>query len=188
MLVILIILAILGLAGYFVSMIACNRLNLIGNNFEVFDIKTWKKYWISRSVAVSCFVFRTDADGERYVLANKRGPGTPDFQGCWNCVCGYMDFDETGTEAAMREIEEETGLTFDESFLSLQEVITDPTENSRQNIILRYVAELTTTDVYPIDCEGGEEDEVEEVKWINVRDIDKYPWAFNHLAVIRKLC
>ena len=62
------------------------------NNFPV--IKDGKEYWISRSIAVACFVYKIVND-EIYVLANKRGSGTPDFQGYWYCPCGYLDYDET---------------------------------------------------------------------------------------------
>ena len=76
-------------------------------NFSI--TKNGKEYWIARNVAVSCFVF-TSIDGVWHVLANKRGDGTPDYQGYWNAPCGYLDFDETTSEAAMREVYEETGL------------------------------------------------------------------------------
>jgi hypothetical protein len=33
---------------------------------------------------------------------------------------------------------------------------------------------------------GGEIDEVTEVKWIPVSQIDRYPWAFNHKEVIKE--
>lgn len=45
-----------------------------------------------------------------YFLANKRGTETPDFQGYWNCPCGYIDFDETEEDAVCREIMEETDM------------------------------------------------------------------------------
>ena len=59
-------------------------------NFKITAVEDGKEYWISRSVAVSVFLFVKDKD-KLYVLANKRGPGAADFQGLWNCPCGYLD-------------------------------------------------------------------------------------------------
>lgn len=64
-------------------------------NFQVTSKEDNQKYWISRSCAVAMFLFSRDKFGNLCVLANKRGTGTPDFQGYWNCPCGYIDFDET---------------------------------------------------------------------------------------------
>ena len=74
-----------------------------------------KEYWISRSVAVIGTIFmKNTKDNELYVLLSKRGEGTPDCKGYWNLACGYMDFDENGTDAVRREVWEETGLDLDE--------------------------------------------------------------------------
>lgn len=65
--------------------------------------------WVHRSIAVAGFIF-CRINNEWCVLANQRGEGAPDFQGYWNCPCGYLDFDETLAEACSREIYEETGV------------------------------------------------------------------------------
>ena len=54
--------------------------------------------WVHRSIAVAGFIF-CRINNEWCVLANQRGEGAPDFQGYWNCPCGYLDFDETLAEA-----------------------------------------------------------------------------------------
>ena len=86
-----------------------------------------------------CFYF-LEINLETYVfLANKRGTGTPDFQGYWNCPCGYIDFDETGEDAVCREIMEETGYVITPEVPKFVEVETSPKAN-KQNITLRYTA------------------------------------------------
>ena len=152
-------------------------------NFEITAQENGKKYWISRAIAVSSFVFLVE-DDIISVLANKRGPGTPDFQGCWNAPCGYLDFDETAKEAALREIKEETGITFNEEFLQMIELVDDPKEN-RQNVTIRFAAVLSSSDIKKVEAEGGEEDEVSEVAWISEDELDNYEWAFNHLRIIK---
>ena len=72
--------------------------------------------WVHRSIAVAGFIFCKIND-EWCVLANQRGEGAPDFQGYWNCPCGYLDFDETLAEACSREIYEETGVKIEPSAL-----------------------------------------------------------------------
>ena len=97
-----------------------------------------KTYWIARNTAVTCFVF-APIDGEWCVLANKRGKTAPDYQGYWNCPCGYVDFDETTAEAAKREVFEETGVKLDKvTFWTFS----DSPKDNKQNITFRYYAIL----------------------------------------------
>lgn len=156
-------------------------------NFEVTSLEDGKRYWVSRSVAVSTFLFLRDGV-EIYVLANKRGKGSADFQGLWNCPCGYLDFDETGEEAAVREVREETGYILDIKELILDKVITCPRQN-HQNVTLRYFCEKSLTEVKKKEgeLEGGEEEEVEEIKLINIKDVDNYEWAFGHKEIIKEI-
>lgn len=149
-------------------------------NFEITSKEDDKRYWISRSVTVSVFIFIKANDGEIYILSNKRGEGAMDYQGYWNCPCGYLDFDETGEECAVREVFEETGYRIDKERLHFEIVKTDPKEN-RQNVNLQYYALIEEDDLEIGEREGGEIDEVSEVKLINIKEVDKYQWAFNHL-------
>ena len=153
------------------------------NNFPVQH--EGKTYWISRHVAVTCFVF-APVNGEWCVLANQRGLDTPDFQGYWNCPCGYLDFDETTAHAAIRETYEETGIVLNN--VSLWKVMDSPKEN-RQNIVFRYYAIVPNAIKPNSDTElrGGESNEVLAVSWIPVKMLDQHQWAFNHDKAIRDL-
>ena len=144
-----------------------------------------KTYWISRHVAVTCFVL-APVNGEWCILANKRGLNTPDFQGYWNCPCGYLDFDETTAHAAIRETYEETGVVLND--VSLWKVKDSPKEN-RQNIVFRYYA-IVPNAVKPnsdTELRGGESNEVLAVMWIPVKMVDQYQWAFGHDKAIQEL-
>lgn len=153
------------------------------NNFPIQH--EGKTYWISRSVAVTCFVF-APVNGEWCVLANQRGLDTPDFQGYWNCPCGYLDFDETTAHAAIRETYEETGVVLND--VKLWKVMDSPKEN-RQNIVFRYYAIVPNAIKPNSDTElrGGESNEVLAVSWIPVKMLDQHQWAFNHDKAIRDL-
>lgn len=159
-------------------------------NFQVTSVEDGKKYWISRSCAVAAFIFAYIKDESLCVLANKRGKGAADFQGYWNCPCGYIDFDETAEQAASREIFEETGYVINHSNLTLCNVNSSPTENN-QNITLRFGGIYNIEDLRYVNPIGGEENEVDEVKWILIKDINQYKWAFNHdkliLTILAKL-
>lgn len=162
-------------------------------NFPIKD-ESGKEYWISRSVAAVSFIFCKMEDDEYYVLCNKRGEGTPDFQGYWNCPCGYVDFDERIIEAAAREVYEETGYIIDPAMLNnFGDVNDDPNEN-RQNITFRYYAVVTNpqhTRLRIKNDRGGESNEVSQIQWINCNDIlnnkSNFKFAFNHRNIIKSI-
>lgn len=90
--------------------------------------------WVHRSIAVVGFVF-CKINNEWCVLANQRGEGAPDFQGYWNCPCGYLDFDETLAEACSREIYEETGAKVEPSALYMCSINDDPEDSIIEEFI-----------------------------------------------------
>lgn len=155
-------------------------------NFPIKDVDG-NEWWISRSIAVTGCIF-TFLNGKWCVLANKRGEGTPDFQGMWNMPCGYLDFNETTAEAVIREVYEETGIKVNPDHLHFWKFNDSPTQN-RQNVSFRYYA---LVDAQPGNISvgtgndrGGEEDEVEAIGWIPIDSIDKYKWAFGHDNIIK---
>lgn len=155
-------------------------------NFEVTSVEDGKKYWISRSVAVSGFVFRL-RNNTIEVLANKRGKGCSDHVGLWNCPCGYLDWNEDATQAIAREIKEECNLDVELSFLKPFAVVTEP-DNYNQNVTIRFNALLNSKCNTEISVGNtGEKDEVEEVAWIPLSDVALYDWAFNHDQVIASI-
>jgi 8-oxo-dGTP pyrophosphatase MutT (NUDIX family) len=162
-----------------------NEDNKLKNFPTVVDGKT---YWISRSVAVVGFVFAR-VNKQLCILANKRGEGTPDFQGKWNVPCGYLDYDETGEEGCVREIFEETGVKLNPTDMKFIQVNTDPVNSNRQNVSLRYRTYLSEEFAKNITFtnKNSESNEVDDIKWIPIRDIDNYEWAFNHNELIKNM-
>jgi 8-oxo-dGTP pyrophosphatase MutT (NUDIX family) len=141
-----------------------------------------------------------------YVLVSKRGPAAADYRGLMNVIAGYMDWDESGTEALYREAWEEVGIDLrslafpqkdSESLWSdiinnrLEQpwhVKTEPDEN-RQNISLRYgLAIKMKESVLPkLSLEHNEvKGEVEDAIWLPVNQISNYSWAFEHDTVIKE--
>ena len=149
--------------------------------------KDGEEVWISRSVAVVCFTL-APVNGKWCVLANQRGVGTPDFQGCWNVPCGYLDYNETAKQAAIRETYEETGVQLsDVLFWGFED---DPEEN-RQNVTLRYFTIIDNPQPgfvsLSTEALSGEEQEVSSVAWIPLDVIADFDWAFDHDILIVEL-
>lgn len=138
--------------------------------------------WFSRSIAAAIFVFCRDKEGDLYVLASERGKGAADFQGYWNCPCGYLDFSETVKQCAMRELYEETGISVPEECVYFVSYEDKPSAN-RQNVTFRfgvYDSSKTIEQLSDFSKENNEEDEVGEIAWIPVSEIGSRQWAFNH--------
>ena len=155
------------------------------NNFPFFY--RGKEYWYSRSVATTPFVFCKNENNEYCVLANKRGIGTPDFQGLWNVPCGYLEFNVNGEENCKKEVFEETGVDIPLSKFKFLGVNASPSQN-KQNVSLRYYAILDdNTTYYPITDINSEENEVEDIKWIPLIEIQNYEWAFSHDLIIKEI-
>ena len=155
------------------------------NNFPIEH--NGETYWVSRSMAVSCFVF-ANINGKWCVLANQRGIGTPDYQGCWNVPCGYLDYNETTKQAAIRETYEETGVQLSDAlFWGFED---DPEEN-RQNVTFRYFAIIDDPQPSNVSLStealGGEDNEVSSVAWIPLDVIADFDWAFDHDILIVEL-
>jgi ADP-ribose pyrophosphatase YjhB (NUDIX family) len=149
--------------------------------------KDGKMYWVHRAIAISAFVFKHDIDNNWFVLANKRGKGTPDFQGMWNCPCDYLDWDETLKQACSREVKEECGISISSDRFT-QFKIHDTPDANLQNVTVRHYVVLSYRESTEISIgTEGEANEVEEVMWMPVTNIGFYQWAFNHDKVIKQL-
>ena len=177
------------------------KFNNTNNKWYVVNENNKEKIvWESRSVAVNCVIFlwkNTDyLNNNPYVLIAERGPNAADFQGKMNIIAGYLDWNENGKEAVMREAWEEAGINIKEleennyiisnNLAQPWSVKTDPGEN-RQNVVLRYgLAIINKANTLPKLSTTHNEVEGETVnpQWIRVEDINKYEWAFNHDKLI----
>ena len=138
-----------------------------------------KTVFSGRFCAVAGFIYAI-VDGKYSILVNLRGEGTPDYQGCWNAVCGFLERYENSYEGIAREIREECGFEIDTDDLRIIHVETDPDECNNGNVTIRHRAFLGKIIPHYVNREGGEENEVDNIKWIPVDELDNYKWAFNH--------
>ena len=150
--------------------------------------KDGKEYWVARNVAVVCFVF-APINGEWCVLANQRGKGTPNYQGLWNCPCGYLDYNETTKDAAIRETFEETGVQLNKvKFWSFND---DPTKDDLQNVTFRYYSIISNPQPINISVStegrGGETDEVGAISWVPINKVETLDWLLNIISELLNL-
>ena len=164
-----------------------------------------KSVWESRSVAVNCVIVVTDPDitSEPFVLISQRGQGAADFQGKWNVVAGYLDYNETTSEGCVREAWEETNINL-YSILDMKEdkknyVVHDKVtkewgtnsdiSNNRQNISFRfgiYFVMENFINKIELSDKNSEPNEVSDIKWIPLSKVDDYDFAFNHDKLIKE--
>lgn len=144
-----------------------------------------KQVWLSRSVAVAVLVTCTDHKGDTHVLISKRGIGTPDFQGYWNIVCGYLDYNETLIDAARREVYEETGVFIPEDSNIHLTGINDSIEG-KQNVTIQFRVDLHQDELPSTSILNAEENEVEDILWIpyDKHSINHFKFAFNHMELL----
>ena len=143
--------------------------------------------WFSRSMATAIFVFCRDKDGKLHVLASERGKGAADFEGYWNCPCGYLEFGMRMPENAVAECFQETGIDVNADELEFMDFDDSPSAN-HQNVTFHYrmVVKDKCIDDFTFSHKYMEENEVGKIKWVPLNDIDKYKWAFNHDSLIKK--
>ena len=147
-----------------------------------------KTVWESRSSAVVAVVLAIHKHNI-FVLAEKRSQTMMDAPGLWAVPSGYIDWDESGWDAVVRELYEEThfyipkfehNLIFDNDIQPFF-VRTDPEEN-RQNISLSYCLIYDFSVNLPKEVEIFKDKESDEIKWIPIEQVmnSGREWAFNH--------
>lgn len=145
-----------------------------------------KKLWYSRSLACNAIILRkTEYSVE--VLACKRGYGAEFNKGKWNVPGGFIDFNETAKQCAIREAFEETGVQLTEDKLWFTELDTIP-RGKRQTMLAVYVGIFTEEETkdWQFSLEHCEPGEIAEVKWIDVLNLKDYTWTNNQIELIDK--
>ncbi len=166
-----------------------------------------KQVWDSRSVAVTLTILFYNTDEEEYYIPmGKRGQATPDFQGSWSLPCGYIDYNENGGQAALRETWEEIGLyvekiiaiaksekRFVSTFLYQPWYVNHFTKSNKQNVVLHFAVVIQCNnekDLPELTNEFNEKiGEVEETKYFHYfRDIENSEgkeFAFDHHKLLK---
>lgn len=122
----------------------------------------------TRNVTVHSILF----DQNKVLLIKRANNPQKDF---WALPAGYLDWDETLEEGALRELKEETNL--DGSIVSLSGVYsnTNRDEDGRQNIAISYIVKFLGSP------QAG--DDASEVNWFEIENLPENI-AFDHKKMI----
>ena len=141
-----------------------------------------KIVWESRSAAVVAVILGK-WKGDIYVLMEKRSP-IMDQPGKWCVPCGYIDWNESASDAVIREVYEETGIYLKDYEISGVEkpydLVTDPGVNWRQDIAIHFCVTIHSDVLPEVDFSKLDSNETTDAKWISVDELSKYKFAFNH--------
>lgn len=126
------------------------------------------------ALTVDCVVFGLDQDGLKILLIQRDGEP---FAGEWAIPGGFVDIDETPEEAAMRELEEETGLcdVYLEQLYTFGAVNRDP----RERVVS--VAHYALVNIEGRDVQAASD--AGNVAWFSLNDAPKL--AFDHEEILR---
>lgn len=128
------------------------------------------------SVTVDCIIFGYDAEKEDLqVLLIERGDDP--FKGSWALPGGFVEIDESTSEAARRELEEETGVK--EVFLEQLYTFSKPERDPRGRVISVAYYSLVSLDEYS-EVEAG--DDAVEAEWFSINELPSL--AFDHDQIL----
>lgn len=124
------------------------------------------------SVTTDCVIFGFDGVKLKVLLIER---GLEPFRGRWAFPGGFLKMDEAAEQGALRELEEETGLTG--AYIKQFHTFTDPERDPRERVItIAYYALVRIRDV-----KGG--DDAARAQWF---DLDEVPaLAFDHDRILR---
>jgi 8-oxo-dGTP diphosphatase len=134
---------------------------------------TYEYEYPRAALTVDCVVLGRDGGALKVLLIRR---GAPPFQGAWALPGGFLELDETLEQAAIRELEEETGvrLTEMEQLRAFDAIDRDP----RERVIS--VAHMAVVDVAAHSPKAG--DDAGETGWFALDALP--PLAFDHAQVL----
>ncbi|PQO45781.1 NUDIX hydrolase [Blastopirellula marina] len=126
------------------------------------------------SVTVDCVIFGLDDDGLKILLIQRDGQP---FEGCWALPGGFVEMSESLDDAALRELQEETGVSevFLEQLYTFGEVDRDP---RTRVITVAYYALVNLKD-HKVEAAT----DARAAAWFELDDLP--PLAFDHNQILQ---
>jgi len=127
------------------------------------------------AVTADIIILRKNNDRHFVLLIERKHPP---FEGMWALPGGFLNMDETLEEAALRELQEETGITGVElkQFHTFSKVNRDPRHRTITTVFIGYADDN-------ISPQAG--DDAANVKWFDLNELP--PLAFDHREVMEKV-
>ncbi len=128
------------------------------------------------ALTVDCIVFGLDAELELKIMLIKRD--IPPFQGQWAIPGGFVRMDETLEQAALRELQEETGIhdVFLEQLYTFGDLERDPRDRT---VTVAYYALINL-----VEQQIQASTDASEAEWFSLSKIPKL--AFDHEQILQK--
>lgn len=126
------------------------------------------------AVTVDCIIFGLDEGSQLKVLLIKRGHDP--FGGCWALPGGFVEMDEDLETAALRELEEETGVT--NVFIEQLYTFGSPERDPRGRVISVAYFALVSLERHPVTANTDAQD----ANWFALDELP--PLAFDHAQVL----
>lgn len=124
------------------------------------------------SVTTDCVIFGFDGNELKVLLIER---GIEPYKGKWAFPGGFMKMDESAKQGALRELQEETGLTG--AYIKQFHTFTEPDRDPRERVItIAYYALVKMQDVA-----GG--DDAAQARWFSMDDVPSL--AFDHDRILR---
>ncbi len=129
------------------------------------------------AVTADCLVFAPDDNQEETILLVERKH--PPFAGFWAFPGGFMNIDETAGSAAVRELQEETGLRLSLNQLTQIGAFTGVHRDPRERVItVAFYAELERQE--PV----AGADDAQSARWFPLSALPLL--AFDHAGILAK--
>ena len=128
------------------------------------------------SVTVDVVIFAILDEQLKVLLIRRKNPP---FQGMWAIPGGFVNMDESLETAAYRELEEETGVTWDAAYLEQLYTFGEPDRDPRTRVITVAYFALVRADRLKLRAASDAAD----LGWYSVYDPPDL--AFDHLKILR---
>ena len=127
------------------------------------------------AVTVDIILFAKENDEVSVLLIQRCNPP---FENMWALPGGFVDIDETLENAALCELEEETGITGIElkQFYTVDKVDRDPRQRTISVVFTGYAP---SKNIFYAAA-----DDAKNVSWFNINEIEKL--AFDHKEILEK--
>lgn len=125
------------------------------------------------AVTTDCVIFGFDGTRLQVLLVQR---GIDPYKGRWAFPGGFLKMDESCEQGALRELQEETGLTG--AYIEQFHAFSDPNRDPRERVItVAYYALVKIQEV-----QGG--DDADRADWFALDDVP--PLAFDHDMILRE--